>query len=193
MSAIRLYVLSSLAERGPLHGHALVALAEQEHVSEWADVSTGALYGALKRMLAEGLVAIERTEREGNYPERQVYRITTAGVEAMTAIREGIFRAVRLSTDPFDLALSRLDPDRIDGLAAGLRERRDALRLRLEDAREHFQEIGERYLWLAERLAWDHRIRRLETEVAWHDDLLSQVEDIIVDERERRRRKGERV
>ncbi|MFT4306827.1 MAG: PadR family transcriptional regulator [Microbacterium sp.] len=193
MSSIRLYVLSSLAERGPLHGHALRALAEQEHVDEWADVTTGALYGALKRMLAEGLVEIERTERAGNYPERQVYRITEAGVVAMTAIREEIFRRVRLAKDPFDLALSRLDPDRVDGLADGLRARRDALQRELDEHRERIERIGQAYLWRAEQLVWEHLIRRLETEVSWHDELLSQVDDIIVDERERRRRKGDKA
>lgn len=192
MSTIRLYILSSLAERGPLHGHALGALADQEHIHEWTDVTPGAIYGALKRMLAEGLIAVERTERSGNYPERQVYRITEEGIAAMTTIRAGIFSRVRVGNDPFDLAFSRLDPDRIDDLAEGLRSRRDALQRELDDDRERIERI-DKYLWRAERLVWEHKIRRLETEVAWHDDLLSQVDDIIADEKDRRRKKGDKL
>ncbi|MDM4764160.1 PadR family transcriptional regulator [Galbitalea sp. SE-J8] len=191
MSSIRLYILSTLAERGPQHGHALRGIAEQEHVDEWTDITPGALYGALKRMLAEGLVAVERTEREGNYPERQVYRITDAGDAAVTRIRADIFATVAVRPDPFDLALSSPDPARVDDLGADLRERRDALQRLLDEKTEHIASI-EQYLWLAERLTLRHALRRIESEIAWHDDLLSQVPEIIADEKERRRRKGQK-
>lgn len=192
MSSIRLYVLSSLVERGPLHGHALAQLAAQEHVHEWTEISVGALYGALKRMHADGLVAVERTEREGNYPERHVYRITEAGESALVDYRSAIFGNVDLRPDPFDLALSRLDPDRIDELSEGLRMRRDAYQRELDDDRAKLEQIGGRYLWLAERLAWEHKIIRAEAELAFHDRLIAAVPDIIADERTRRAQKGQK-
>jgi DNA-binding PadR family transcriptional regulator len=191
VSSIRLYILTTLAERGPLHGHGLRAVAEQEHVDEWTDITPGALYGALKRMLAEGLIEVERTEREGNYPERQVYRVTAAGEEAITRIREAIFLDVSLRPDPFDLALSSPDPARIDQLADGLRARRDALQAQLDEKTGHIAEI-EKYLWLVERITLRHSLARLASEIAWHDDLLSQVPEIIADEKERRRRRGQK-
>lgn len=191
MSSIRLYILSTLTERGPLHGHGLRALAEQEHVDEWTDITPGALYGALKRMLSEGLIEVERTEREGNYPERQVYRVTAAGEAAEHRYRSAIFAALDTRHDPFDLAFSRLDPERIGDLEAGLIERRDAYQALLDEERETLERI-DRHLWRAERLTWEHKIQRLETEIGWHDDLLSQVPEIIADERERRRRKGQK-
>ncbi|WP_460785916.1 PadR family transcriptional regulator [Microbacterium tumbae] len=191
MSSIRLYILSSLVERGPMHGHALRNLAEQEHVHEWTDISVGALYGALKRMLAEGLIEIERVEREGNYPARQIYRITEEGVGALHEIRESTFRALDTRPDPFDLAFSRLDPERISELAGALADRRDAYQEMLDEGRMRLERI-DRYLWRAERLALEHKLRRLETEVAWHDALIDQVPDLMEDERERRRHQGEK-
>ena len=56
MSAIRLYVLGALAERGEMHGHGLRLLAEQEHIDEWTDFTVGAIYGVLKRMAADGVI-----------------------------------------------------------------------------------------------------------------------------------------
>jgi DNA-binding PadR family transcriptional regulator len=191
MSSIRLYILSSLLERGPLHGHALRALAEEEHIDEWTDISVGALYGALKRMHGDELIAVERTEREGNYPERHVYRITDAGRAAVTEIRNDLFARTDSRNDPFDLAFSRLDPDDVDNLADVLRSRRDAFQRELDDDRVTMERVSP-YLWLSERMAWTHKMRRLETEVAYHDDLLRQVPEIIADEHERRRRKGQK-
>ncbi len=174
-----------------MHGHALRNLAEQEHVAEWTDISVCALYGALKRMLADGLIAIERTEREGNYPARHVYRVTDAGAAAMTEIRESIFRNLDTHPDPFDLAFSRLDPERISELGDVLAKRRDAYRALLDDGRRSLERI-DRYLWRTERLTMEHKLRRLETELAWHEDLITRVPELVEDEQERRRRKGEK-
>ncbi len=189
MSRVRLYILGSLVERGPMHGHALRNLAEEEHLDEWTDISVGSLYGALKRMLAEGLIAVERTERDGNYPERQVYAIAESGVAALRSIREQVFRTIDQPHDPFDLAFSRPDPEGMPDLAAAVQLRLDAYRRRLEDGRRKLERIG-RYLWRAERLTLEHGLRRLETEVAWHEELLAQLPDLLDDERERHSRKG---
>ncbi len=50
MSSIRIFILGALADRGPMHGHQLVLLANKEHISEWADITVGSLYGAIKRL-----------------------------------------------------------------------------------------------------------------------------------------------
>ncbi len=192
MSSIRLYILSTITERGPMHGHALRNLAEQEHVNDWTDISVGALYGALKRMLAEGLIAIERTEQHGNYPIRHVYRVTESGATALHEIRESIFHTLDTQPDPFDLAFTRLDPENIDDLALALTARLDAYRALLDESRRRLAQIDE-YLWRAEHLVLEHKLRRLETEIAWHEELIAQVPELIEDERERRRRKGEKA
>ena len=55
MSSIRLFILSSFDELGPMHGHRLRLEAERKHVHLWTDISVGAVYGAMKRLAAEGL------------------------------------------------------------------------------------------------------------------------------------------
>ena len=100
MSSIRLYILGALADEGDMHGHQLRQLAEKEHVDEWTDISVGALYGALKRMHAEGLIDEVRTEREGAYPERQVWTITESGQIALGKLRYDGLTQIVARADP---------------------------------------------------------------------------------------------
>src|SRR5688572_27290391 len=116
-----------------MHGHQLRQLAEKEHIDMWTDISVGGLYGAIKRLASEGLIEEARLEREGSYPERQVYRITEAGHEALHALRLLGLQEVVLKPDPFDLAIGRLDLDEADSLPAILEGRLARLRAMLAE------------------------------------------------------------
>ena len=184
MSSIRLYILGALAERGPMHGHQLRLLAEEEHVHYWTDISVGSLYGAIKRLAAEGLIAELRLEREGNYPERQVYGLTPAGMDTLHRLRREGLETVVFKPDPFDLAVSRLDPDRLDELQATLEARIGALRTMLADS-EAQRARADQYLTVVERLTLAHKTVRLTAEIDWHTTLLAELPRIIADEKTR--------
>jgi DNA-binding PadR family transcriptional regulator len=189
MSSIRLYVLGAFAERGAMHGHALRALAEEEHIDEWTDFTVGAVYGVLKRLATDGLIEVDRVEREGNYPERQVYRITPAGEDALERIRQEGLESIDDHSDPFDLAFARLDPDRLDELHATISARLDELIRRREESIQHHKDIA-RYLWSSEKWALSHQLATLTSDVEWHQQLLEALPEIISDERARRLVKG---
>lgn len=182
MSSIRLFILGSFAQHGELHGHQLRLLAEEEHVHLWTDVTVGAIYGALKRLVAEGLLAEVRTEREGNYPERQVYAISDEGREALTALRFDGLRHIGLKPDPFDLALTRLDPDKLDELPTMLDTRLDALNSLLHAAIDN-KNTALPYLTISERHAFSHREHRVRSEIAWLEGVIASLPEIIADER----------
>ena len=186
MSSIRLFILGSLDERGPMHGHALRLLAEEEHVDEWADVTPGAIYGAIKRLAADELIVPLRLEREGNYPERQVYEITPAGLDSLRAIRSEALRTIVYRTDPVDLALARLGAENLDSLEETLRARLTDLRARVASEEVKVQRIGQ-YLTLTEKHVTRHDLHRLRGEVAWHEELLGALPEIIADEKSRKR------
>jgi DNA-binding PadR family transcriptional regulator len=78
------FIMLSLAA-GPQHGYAI--LKEVEALSDGRVVlSTGTLYGALKRMLDAGwLERLEGPESEGNGRERKLYRLTPFGRELLEA------------------------------------------------------------------------------------------------------------
>ena len=185
MSSIRLFILGSLAERGPMHGHALRLLAEEENIDKWADVSPGAIYGAFKRLAAEQLIEPLRVEREGNYPERQVYAITSTGEESLTRIRREALDTVVYRHDPVDLALARLDDASVASLEATLRERLAQVTGELESGLVRLERIS-KYLTVIEKKVLRHQVHKLMAEIAWHEELLGALPEIVADEKSRK-------
>jgi DNA-binding PadR family transcriptional regulator len=185
VSSIRLYILGALAEEGEMHGHQLRQLAEQEHIHLWTDISVGALYGALKRLAAEGLIDEVRVEREGSYPERQVWSISDAGRDALAALRVEALRDVIVRPDPFDLAMSRLDRDRLDELPEHIEARLENLRSRLAEREALLIRIS-RYLTPTEHFVLQHGTDRIRADLAWHERLLDRLPELIADELDRK-------
>ena len=182
MSSIRLFILSSFAALGPMHGHRLRVEAERNHVNLWTNVSVGAVYGAMKRLAAEGLLREAGSEREGNRPTRQLYEITDAGRIALADLRRAGLSAVWFKYDPFDLALTRTDAETLDALPAMLAERLEALRAMLAESRR-VNAVARPKVGLAKQWALRHTEYRLEAEVAYTSDLLEAAEDVAADER----------
>lgn len=185
VSSIRLFLLGSFDERGPLHGHALRLLAEEEHIDEWADVTPGALYGAIKRLASDGLIAALRVEREGNYPERQVYEITDDGRAALRAIRAEALATIVYRPDPFDLGMARLGLENLDELQDTLETRLAEFRARLEADAVRQKQIAH-YLTPTERHIVRHDSYRLRAEIEWHEELLRVLPEILADELSRK-------
>ncbi len=185
MSSIRLFILAALADGGETHGHQLRQLAEKEHIDEWTDITVGALYGAIKRMAAEGLIEEVRTEQIGSYPERQIWGITRDGRVALHGLRLAAFREIVQRADPVDLAISRLDRNHLDDVPALLNSRTTNLRALLTETEAHHAVI-DRYLTPLERVVMTHRTARLRAEIAWHDHLIEQLPELLADEAPRK-------
>ncbi len=188
MSSIRLFILSSFAELGPMHGHRLRLTAEHNRVHLWTDTSVGAVYAAMKRLAGEGLLREAGREREGNRPIRRLYEITEAGQVALAALQRAGLSEVGFKFDPFDLALTRLDPELLDTLPSVLAERLDNVRARLAESKRINEEVRE-HVGLAKQWALRHFEYRLEAEVAYLAALLSAAPEIVSDERNPRPRK----
>ena len=188
MSSIRLFILSSFAESGPMHGHRLRLNAEYYRVPLWTDITVGAVYGAMKRLATEGLLRESGREREGNRPTRQLYEITDEGRAALAELRREGLSEVWFKFDPFDLALTRLDPDALQNLPAVLAERLEKVRAMLSEIRGINKEVHD-YVGLAKQWALQHIEYRIKAEVTYLTDLLAAADDIVDDERNPRPRK----
>ncbi len=182
MSSIRLFILSSFAEFGAMHGHRLRLEAERNHVHLWTDITVGAVYGAMKRLAAEGLLRESGREREGNRPSRLLYEITEEGRRALDELCRTGLSDVWFKYDPFDLALTRTDPKLLETLPAILSERLDKVRTLLAESRR-INEGARPKVGLAKQWALRHTEYRLEAEVAYLTDLLNATNDIVCDER----------
>lgn len=168
-----------------MHGHQLRQLAEKEHIDQWADVTVGGLYGAIKRLAAEGLIAEVRVEREGSYPERQVWTITDEGRTALRRLRMDGLTEVVVKPDPFDLAMSRFDVGRSEILADLLVARIAKLRALAAEAEAHSLRAAP-FLSLGEKHIMRHKATRLQADISWHEELLALLPDIITDEKFRK-------
>jgi DNA-binding PadR family transcriptional regulator len=160
-----------------MHGHQLRLLAEEEHVALWTDITVGSLYGAIKRLAAEELIEEVRVERSGAYPQRQVWAITDAGREALGGLRLRALRDIVIKT--------RLDDAHLDDLPAIITARIASLSATLEQWEAHANAI-DRYLSVSERIVMKHRADRLRAEIAWHEELLAALPEIVADHRARR-------
>ena len=183
MSAIRLFILGTLAASGPLHGHQIRQQAQADRTDRYTDIQVGSLYGALKRMAREGLVREVRTERVGNRPERTVYEITPEGRQALSVIREDVLHKVSLPHDPFDLALKQARDMAEEDLGQTVADRLAMLRAQ-ELSWRHQAERADPYLNEAERMITRHAIDRVAAEVRWHEELLDRIPKIAADFRE---------
>jgi DNA-binding PadR family transcriptional regulator len=87
-------ILTSLAGQ-PRHGYALLQDI-QSLSNERVILSTGTLYGALRRLLEDGL--IERFEQEDRSREKQAYRLTLQGLQLLQAEVERMRQLTRVAT-----------------------------------------------------------------------------------------------
>jgi DNA-binding PadR family transcriptional regulator len=182
MNSTRLFVLASLARSGPMHGHQIRRTAQIDRAELWTDIKPGSLYGALHRMASEGLIAPIKTEQEGNLPARTIYEITDSGRKELELHRDEALRSTKLSMDAMELALNysvELPEDTVRGY---LTDRRQAYAAQVTEW-QHLQERADPYLNDLERACFRHRILRLEAEIAWHDELLEQLPELLVDAR----------
>jgi len=171
-----------------MHGHGLLQLAEEEHIHEWTDFAASAVYGAMKRLAGEGLIAEDRIEKQGNYPNRQFYRISEKGERALRDLRREGTTAIVLKPDPFDLALARLDPERLDEISGVIADRLGRLQHTLTTEEAHFTAITH-HLTAAETWSMTHRFFRLRGEISYHEELLTALPAIIADEKSRKESK----
>ena len=79
LSPAMFYVLVALAD-GQTHGYAILKEVEQLTGGE-VRLSTGTLYGIIKRLLADGLVR----EQTADDPRRRAYQLTSFGREVAKA------------------------------------------------------------------------------------------------------------
>jgi DNA-binding PadR family transcriptional regulator len=163
-----------------MHGHRMRLAAQEDRLDIWTDVRPGALYGVLKRLAGEGLIAAKASEREGAYPERTVYEITAAGRRSLAALHDATLRRVVLPPDPFDLALAAGDLTDPERLRTALGDRREAL-LAQRSALRHQAEFADPYLSEAERKVIGHSVVRLDAEITWHEDVLAALPEILAD------------
>ena len=91
LTAPLFHVLVSLANEDR-HGYAIIKDVEERTGGD-VRLSTGTLYGIIKRLLADGWIAEARTRRADDDERRRYYRLTPTGRDAALAETARLERA----------------------------------------------------------------------------------------------------
>jgi len=156
----RLFVLGTLENTGPAHGHEIRRLAERIDVENWSDAHVGSIYNAMRRLEAEGLIEPTRSEQVGRRPTRTIYSLTDAGRVELASLRDKLLYEIALPSDPFDVAL---------WVSAEIPKALRELLGRLADERTRLTRAG--YLPVVAQLLFRHGEVRVEAELSWHEAL----------------------
>jgi DNA-binding PadR family transcriptional regulator len=131
-SVLAVAVLSMLSE-APMHAYRMQQLIKERHKDDVVNVSQrNSVYQTVQRLVRDGLVEVESTERTDNRPERTTYRITADGRDRLVRWLRDMLSAPAAEFPEFPAALSFMPSLPMDDAVAALTEREAALRARLE-------------------------------------------------------------
>ncbi|WP_127794690.1 PadR family transcriptional regulator [Agromyces sp. LHK192] len=104
LTPLALAALALLAER-EMHPYEMFQLMQLRREERVVKVNAGSLYRAVERLDRDGLIESTAIERDGNRPERTVYRVTDAGRDAMLENLAALLSAWRNEYPSFPLAI----------------------------------------------------------------------------------------
>jgi DNA-binding PadR family transcriptional regulator len=132
LSSLGISVLALLKAR-PMHGYEMVQTLVERHADRIVKVRPGSLYHVVDRLTEEKLIRRAGTARDGKRPERVIYEVTDAGLEAL-ADRVGELIAVPTHEFPqFAVALAEIDTLGPDLAANAVDDRVGALEARVAE------------------------------------------------------------
>ena len=139
LTSLGISVLALLRGR-PMHGYEMFQTLVERHADRIVKVRPGSLYHVVDRLTEEKLIRRAVTTRDGKRPERAIYEITDAGLEALqqrvtqliaTPVHEFPQFAVALAE--IDILADRAAADAVDERVGAL-EARTAEIMALRDA-----------------------------------------------------------
>jgi DNA-binding PadR family transcriptional regulator len=173
-SGLALAVLA-LAAEAPMHPYRMQQLIRERGKDQVVNVGQRSqLYKTIDRLVRDGLLEAQGTERQATRPERTVYTATDAGRELAVTWTLDMLTAPRHEFAEFTAALAYLpllEPE----VAA------DALALRLSDRRGELDRLRHELGRVAGELPRivlienEYAIAHLETDVAWIAKLLEDL------------------
>jgi DNA-binding PadR family transcriptional regulator len=121
-SVLALAVLSMLTEE-PMHPYRMQQLIKERHKDDVVNVTQhNSVYQTIARLLRDGLIEVEATQRADNRPERTAYRITDPGRSTLRTWLHAMLATPDRDYPKFPAALSFLPSlahtEAIDALAA---------------------------------------------------------------------------
>jgi len=175
LTPLGIAALALLAERA-MHPYEMYQLLVQRREDRVVKVRPGSLYHAIDRLAWKGLVRAVGTEREGNRPERTTYEITSEGRSALTD-RVSEMLATPVNEYPeFPLAIGEAHNLPRETVLHLLQCRRMRLQSESEQLATAVAHVTAKSIPRRFWLDVTYQQALLDAEIAWLDDLLTQLE-----------------
>ncbi|WP_336708569.1 PadR family transcriptional regulator [Oerskovia sp. USHLN155] len=180
LSAAALLLLGLLHER-PMHPYQVHQTLKQRGDDRLASITPGSVYHSMDRLASDGLVEAVGTDRDGNRPQRTTYRLTDTGREAFAARTALLLGEPRQEHPGFPLALSQAHAIDRSGAVAALRARRAAMAEELTAWSRRYDVVRSHGLPRRLLLDVEYDLHRIESELAWLDGLLAELDSGALD------------
>jgi DNA-binding PadR family transcriptional regulator len=135
-------VLSMLAE-APMHAYRMQQLIKERHKDEVVNVAQrNSIYQTIERLLRDGLIEVQATERSENRPERTVYEITPQGRETLREWMKTMLSTPAREFPEFPAALAFLPIITMDEAREALTQRLSTLQTQLSAVDTEMAQAG---------------------------------------------------
>ena len=177
---LALAVLACLFEK-PMHPYEMATTMRERHKDESIKLNYGSLYTVIGALQRHRLIEPQETGREGNRPERTVYRIADAGrLELIDWLSELIVEPAHEYTQ-FEAGLSLLPVLPPDDARALLAQRCSRIERELEEAKATRKFVAERKIPRLFSIESEYRWRLREAELLWVKELIAEIENGALD------------
>ena len=171
---LALAVLACLFER-PMHPYEMASTMRERHKDDAIKLNYGSLYTVTESLQRHRLIEPQETAREGNRPERTIYRITDAGrLELIDWLSDLLCNPAREYTQ-FEGGLSLLPVLPPADAVHLLEQRCERLEVQLAQARTLQAMLADRNLPRLFTIENEYRWRMKEAELAWVRELAAEI------------------
>lgn len=172
---LALAVLVLLYER-PMHPYEMAATLRERHKEESIKLRYGSLYTVIGILESAGLIRAGKTSRQGNRPERTVYRITRDGeIEMRDWLRE-ILSAPIKEFPQFEAGLSLLPALPPEEAVDVLKTRVELLKKDVEQLHAGLQQTKKIGLPALFSIETEYRLIGLKAELSFVEQLVERIQ-----------------
>lgn len=172
---LALAVLTCLYER-PMHPYEMAQTLRSRAKHESVRLNYGSLYGVVESLERQGLVRAVETFREGRRPPRTVYEITDPGRTEMYDWLSELLAVPVKEFPQYEAALSFLPGVPPDEAVALLRQRCEAIEVRLDQMQASYDVAAKRGLPRLFSIEGEYEMALLRTELEFTRSLIADIE-----------------
>ena len=176
VSPLALSILQLLDER-PMHPYELAATMRDRHQDEFIRLNFGSLYHTVDVLERNGWIIPAEREKEGNRPERTIYRLTPTGREVLVQVVGDILAQPRREYPHFAAGLMFMHHLTAEQTSRHLRARATALAAKVAKLSHINQELKVHGLKRLALIEMEHKIAMLEAERRWVLKIADEISD----------------